>query len=265
VGAARAVLRGGGSAVEAAVAAVVVLEDDERFNAGRGSVLTAMGEVEADAAVMDGARRRAGAVAALRAVANPVLAARGVLEEGEHVLLCGEGAQAAARRAGLPAVGPERLVTPERLAQHREREAAVGPAELATVGAVVRDAAGHLAAATSTGGVSGQASGRIGDSPIVGAGTYADDRSCAVSATGRGEAILEAVLAHEVAALVAHRGLDAQRAAERALREVRGHAALIVVDREGRAGLAGAPGAFARALAGLDGEVSIALDADEAL
>ena len=186
-------------------------------------------------------------------------------QRGEHVLLTGAGAEGLARRAGLPVAGPDRLVTRARLAQHRRRRGGDAPPELGTVGAVVRDPAGHLAAATSTGGLAGKPPGRIGDTPLVGAGTFADDRTCAVSATGHGEAIVEAVLAHEVAALVAHRGLDAQRAAEGGLREVRGHAALIVVGRQGQPAMAAHPGFFSRALGGLEGAVRVALEAGEVL
>jgi L-asparaginase / beta-aspartyl-peptidase len=203
----------GGSALDAAVEAVAVLEDHPLFNAGRGSALTAKGRVEMDASVMDGATRGAGAVACVRRVRNPVRAARAVLEHTPHVLLAGVEADAFAREHGLATVDPPWLVVPaqrERLRRARRRAAAAAPPH-GTVGAVARDAHGHLAAATSTGGLVGQLPGRVGDSPLPGAGTWADDTTCAVSATGHGEALIRCAFAHEVDAAVrlAGLGLDA--------------------------------------------------------
>lgn len=195
-----AVLARGGTALDAVGAAVAELESCPLFNAGLGSVLTSAGTVETDAAIACGATGRAGAVAALSGVAHPVELARAVLEDGRHVLLAGPGAQAFAREQGVALVDPEALVT------ERQRAAAAREG-LGTVGAVARDRAGHLAAATSTGGVAGQRPGRVGDTPILGAGTWAHDATCAISATGEGEAILRAAAAHEVAALIAHAGL----------------------------------------------------------
>jgi L-asparaginase / beta-aspartyl-peptidase len=191
-----AVLAGGGAALDAVQAAVVVLEDDPTFNAGHGAALTEEGGVELDAAIMRGSDRAAGAVAALRGIRHPVLAARAVLEEGRHVLLAGEAATAWARAAGVPAASEAWLATPAQRSQ-----AAHG-----TVGAVARDARGGLAAATSTGGITGQRPGRVGDSPLVAAGTWADDETASVSCTGTGEAIIRAALAHEVDALMRHGG-----------------------------------------------------------
>jgi L-asparaginase / beta-aspartyl-peptidase len=216
------VLRDGGSALDAVVAAVLVLEEDEQFNAGKGAVLTAAGGVEHDAAVADGAARRAGAVTCVSGIRNPVLAARAVLERTPHVLLSGAGAHELAHREGLASVPSDWFVTAHRLEQltelrltdRTEPECAGG-----TVGAVALDVAGHLAAATSTGGITGQLPGRVGDTPLVGAGTWADDRSCAVSATGDGEALILSVFAHEVDALVRLAGLSLGAACRRALRE----------------------------------------------
>lgn len=221
------VLRDGGSALDAVVAAVLVLEDDEQFNAGRGAVLTAAGGVEHDAAVADGATRRAGAVTCVSGVRNPVLVARAVLQRSPHVLLSGAGAQALAHREGLALVPTDWFVTARRREQltgippsdHAEPESAGG-----TVGAVALDVEGHLAAATSTGGVTGQLAGRVGDTPLIGAGTWADDRSCAVSATGDGEALILSVFAHEVDALVRLAGLSLGAACQRALNEVEARA-----------------------------------------
>jgi L-asparaginase / beta-aspartyl-peptidase len=221
------VLRDGGSALDAVVAAVLVLEDDEQFNAGRGAVLTAAGGVEHDAAVADGATRRAGAVTCVSGVRNPVLAARSVLERTPHVLLSGAGAQALAHREGLAFVPADWFVT----ARRREQLTGIPPSDQAepeftggTVGAVALDVEGHLAAATSTGGVTGQLAGRVGDTPLIGAGTWADDRSCAVSATGDGEALILSVFAHEVDALVRLAGLSLGAACQRALDEVEARA-----------------------------------------
>jgi L-asparaginase / beta-aspartyl-peptidase len=191
-----AVLAAGGAALDAVQAAVVVLEDDPTFNAGHGAALTEEGGVELDAAIMRGGDRAAGAVAALRGIRHPILAARAVLEEGRHVLLAGEAAATWARAAGVPEAPEGWLAEPG-----RRREASHG-----TVGAVARDVRGGLAAATSTGGITGQRPGRVGDSPLVAAGTWADDATAAVSCTGAGEAIIRAALAHEVDALVRHGG-----------------------------------------------------------
>jgi isoaspartyl peptidase/L-asparaginase-like protein (Ntn-hydrolase superfamily) len=208
VEAGHAVLAAGGSALDAVEAAVVVLEDDPEFNAGRGAALTEYGRVELDASMMDGSTRAAGAVAAVRGVRNPIRAARAVLDEGRHVLLVGPPATEFAATAGLAFEAETWFVT------ERERQALTDAAEPArgTVGAVARDAQGCLAAATSTGGVSGQRLGRVGDSPLVGAGTWADDSTVAVSCTGHGESIIRSALAHEVDALLRHRGLGLQEA-----------------------------------------------------
>jgi isoaspartyl peptidase/L-asparaginase-like protein (Ntn-hydrolase superfamily) len=208
VEAGHAVLAAGGAALDAVEAAVVVLEDDPEFNAGRGAALTEYGRVELDASMMDGSTRAAGAVAAVRGVRNPIRAARAVLDEGRHVLLVGPPAIEFAATAGLAFEAETWFVT------ERERLALTDAAEPArgTVGAVARDAQGCLAAATSTGGVSGQRLGRVGDSPLVGAGTWADDSTVAVSCTGHGESIIRSALAHEVDALLRHRGLGLQEA-----------------------------------------------------
>src|SRR5690606_32886921 len=192
------VLARGGSSLDAVTAAVVALEDDPGFNAGRGAVATAEGRYELDASIMDGATRRAGAVAAVATLRNPILAARAVMEHSPHVLLAGPGAARFARAHGLafaPASGFARARRDARTAA----DAAPG-----TVGAVARDRDGHLAAATSTGGTAGKLPGRVGDSPIVGAGTWVDDRTCAVSGTGDGERFVRAALPPEVPARMRH-------------------------------------------------------------
>ncbi len=232
-----AVLAAGGTGLDAVTAAVTLLEDDPRFNAGLGAVLTEEGTVELDASIMSGTDLRAGAVALVRGVANPILLARAVLEEGREVLLAGPAAEALARRHGLRVVAPEELVTPQALARWRARGAPPGE----TVGAVARDASGTLAAATSTGGVGGQRAGRVGDSAVIGAGTYADDRVGAGSATGPGEAIIRVGLVRAALAELGA-GADPTAAAERALgmlaERLGARAGLIVVDRAGRVGIA---------------------------
>jgi beta-aspartyl-peptidase (threonine type) len=221
VEAGHAVLVAGGSALDAVEAAVVVLEDDPEFNAGRGAALTEYGRVELDASMMDGTNRAAGAVAAVRGVRNPVRAARAVLAEGRHVLLVGQPATDFAARAGLDFESETWFVTErERRALAALNGAAAEPSARGTVGAVARDAAGRLAAATSTGGVSGQRLGRVGDSPLIGAGTWADDSTVAVSCTGHGESIIRSALAHEVDALLRHRELPLQQACELAIEDL---------------------------------------------
>lgn len=229
------VLARGGAALDASVVAVEVLEDCEVFNAGRGSVLTAGGDVEMDASVMDGAQRCAGAVAGLRTVVHPVLAARAVMEHTPHVALCGAGAEAFARRSGLAEADPDHFVTERRRAQ-LERARAHGDAASGTVGAVARDDGGHLAAATSTGGLMGKLAGRVSDSALIGSGTWADDATCAVAATGQGEFFIRCAFAHEVDALIRHASLSLEAACERALQTVAaagGSGGCVAVDARG--------------------------------
>jgi isoaspartyl peptidase/L-asparaginase-like protein (Ntn-hydrolase superfamily) len=219
-------------ALDAVVAAVVVLEDSPHFNAGRGSCLNAEGRIEMDASVMHGATRAAGAVAAVRRIRNPVLAARAVMERSGHVLLAGAGAEAFAREAGLRFEPPRYFITAKRRAA-LERNLV---RHHGTVGAVALDADGNLAAATSTGGYTGKLAGRIGDSPIVGAGTYADNATCAVSGTGLGEVFIRAAVAYDIAARVAYLHQSLARAAQAALRSVArlgGDGGLVAVDRRG--------------------------------
>jgi L-asparaginase / beta-aspartyl-peptidase len=225
-----ALLKRGASSLDAVVAAVVVLEDATGFNAGRGAALTSAGTVELDASVMDGNAHRAGAVACVSRIRNPVVAARAVMEKTRHVLLAGTGAERFARRQRLAMVSPEYFVT-------RRQLSALKTHLHGTVGAVALDTAGNLAAATSTGGRTGQLPGRIGDSPVIGAGTYADNETCAVSGTGDGEAFMRTVLAYEVAARMRHLEEPLSRAAPRALEAVTRLGAaggLIAMDRRGR-------------------------------
>ena len=235
-----AVLDGGGSSLDAVTAAVVVLEDSPLFNAGRGATFNAAGEHELDASVMDGATGKAGAVAAVRRVRNPVLAARAVMERTPHVMLVGAAADRHACSVGLKLVPPSYFSTPGRArALRRARARAITSAadRHGTVGAVALDRHGNLAAATSTGGYTNKMAGRIGDSPIIGAGTYADNAACAVSATGIGEYFIRAVVAYDVAARMRYLRETLGVAARRALARVTalgGDGGLVAVDRAGR-------------------------------
>jgi len=229
------ILKAGGPSLDAVVAAVVVLEDSPLFNAGRGAVYNADAGHELDAAVMDGATLRAGAVTCVRRIRNPVLAARAVMECSPHVLLAAGGAERFARHQGLAMVpatyfGTRRRLLAFKKAQRSEAE------QHGTVGAVALDAAGSLAAATSTGGYTGKLPGRVGDSPIIGAGTYADDRTCAVSCTGPGELFMRAVLAYDVSVRMRDQHMPLERAAAEALRSLArlgGNGGLVAVDRRG--------------------------------
>lgn len=218
-----AVLRAGGPALDAVQATVVVMEDSPHFNAGHGAALTEDAEHELDASIMDGATLAAGAVCTVRRTRNPVLAARAVLDAGRAVLLAGDAADRFAEAQGLAMVEPSYFTTQRRLdaLQSLKDKAATGafvPASEAekhgTVGAVARDAQGHLAAATSTGGFNNKPAGRVGDSPIIGAGTYARDGVCAVSCTGQGEIFMRRVAAYDLAARLHYAGQTLDEAAK---------------------------------------------------
>lgn len=206
------VLERGGSSLDAVTAAVVSLEDNPLFNAGRGAVLTRDGVVELDASIMDGSTLAAGAVCGLRHIRNPIHLARRVMEKSPHVMLVGEGAEEFARGQGVELVSNEYFRTPVRQQQlHRLLQGAsekendlLAHGATGTVGAVALDSNGNVAAATSTGGMTGKRWGRVGDSPIIGAGTYASNRSCAVSATGHGEYFIRAAVAHDICARMSY-------------------------------------------------------------
>ena len=235
-----AILLGGGGALDAVQAAVRALEDDERFNAGIGSCLTREATVELDAAIMSGDGLRVGAVAVVSGVRNPIELARRVLDDGEHALLVGAGALAFARETGVALCAPDFHVTAARADLARELARRAPHAGGGTVGAAAVDARGHVASATSTGGMIGKRPGRVGDSPLPGAGTYADDGGGAASATGHGERIIQVALTKTAIDLL-RAGLPAQEAAARALAtldRVEGRAGLILVDRGGDVGVA---------------------------
>jgi len=238
-------LRDGGTAVDAVCAAVASLENDPAFNAGHGSCLTSAGTVEMDASIMDGHTLHAGAVAVVRGVPNPVHLARAIMRDGRHLMFAGPAAEQVARELGIETCPPQALITePQRLQWLQSREgtgsAAGGPAT-GTVGAAAVDRRGHLAAATSTGGVIGKRPGRVGDSALIGAGTYADDGLGAASATGLGEAIMRIVLAYRVVAAL-HDGGDPWQAANNGIEQLAqrtgASGGIIVVDPLGRVGYA---------------------------
>ena len=221
-----AILEGGGAALDAVDAAVRVLEDDPHFNAGRGSVFTYEGRIEMDASIMDGRDRSAGAVSGVSATKNPILLARAVMEKSPHVFLSREGADLFSQEQGLEQAPSSWFETAERRRQLEELRARPEAEHFdvhlkyGTVGAVARDREGNVAAATSTGGLTGKRWGRIGDSPIIGAGTYADDRGCAVSATGAGEYFIRVGVAHAISDAVRIGHEDAQEAADAAMADV---------------------------------------------
>ena len=242
------ILAGGGSSLDAVTAVVVLLENDPRFNAGRGAVLTNEGRCELDASIMDGATLNCGAVASVTTVKNPILLARAVMTESRHVFLAGGGAEQFAREQGFTPVENDEFKTERRLrslerAKERERRAKADqsaidlrePVYLGTVGAVALDQEGNLAAATSTGGLTNKRYGRVGDSPIIGAGTFASNDSCAVSCTGQGELYIRHGISHSLAALVEHAGLTLADAGDRLIHEVlpEDSGGLIAIDREG--------------------------------
>jgi beta-aspartyl-peptidase (threonine type) len=234
------ILRRGGRSVDAVEAAVRVLEDDPLFNAGRGAVFTAAGTIELDASIMDGRTLAAGAVAGVTRTRNPVSLARAVMERSPHVMLARDGADAFSRAMGLAQVEPRWFETAERRAQleaWRRGQKASGPAPRGTVGAVARDQKGNLAAATSTGGMTGKRWGRIGDTPIIGAGTYAADGICAVSATGWGEYFIRLSVARQICDRIRWREQSVDSAAEATMAEVGrlgGDGGVIVLDGRGQ-------------------------------
>ncbi|MBJ6119489.1 isoaspartyl peptidase/L-asparaginase [Pontibacter sp. BT310] len=253
-----AILEKGGSSLDAVEATVRVMEDSPLFNAGKGAVFTNEGKNELDAAIMDGKTGKAGAVASLTTVRNPITAARAVMEQSEHVMLIGQGAEKFAKEKGLEIVDPSYFRTETRyqqLQKLKEKEGEktkldhdssgtsstenifVEGEKFGTVGAVALDAYGNLAAATSTGGMTNKRYGRVGDVPIIGAGTYADNNTCAVSATGHGEYFIRSVVAHDIAALMEYKGYSLKKAADevvmKKLVKRGGEGGVIAVDRDG--------------------------------
>jgi len=246
-------LASGASALDAVIATVVSLEDCPLFNAGYGSVFTADGRHELDAGLMDGSSLAAGAVAGVRTIRNPIRAALEVMRDGRSVILGGDGAEKLARKHGLETVEPSYFSTPQRMTQLRAVQAAAAnramldhdaaaidssSQRIGTVGAVARDREGHLAAATSTGGLTNKMPGRIGDTSIIGAGVYANDATCAVSSTGTGEHFIRACIAYDVHARMRYLGRDVARAARESISEslqpIGGRGGVIAVGRDGQ-------------------------------
>ncbi len=246
----REVLELGGSALQAVETCASLLEDDPVFNAGCGSVLNEHGKVEMDAAIMDGRDLSAGAVAAVDNIANPIQLARYVMTESEHVMLIAEGAMRFADHCGMERATEDYFYTPDRVEQlrkarlrhkimldHDDTEADSEDQKYGTIGAIARDGLGNLAAATSTGGIVNKRMGRVGDSPIIGAGVFADNETCAVSATGYGEDFMRTVIAKTISDLVYMKDMDATAATaagiEYLTRKVGGRGGVIVIDRDG--------------------------------
>lgn len=247
------VLQAGGSSLDAVVASVVVMEDDPLFNAGRGAVFTSAGTHEMDAAIMDGKTLEAGVVGGLQRVKNPIRLARAVMEQSPHVMFVGPGAEAFARQVGAELVDEQYFYTEQRWQALQRVQKAAADARASgkemlisdqdrhgTVGAVALDAEGNLAAATSTGGNTNKRPGRVGDSPIIGAGTYANNRTCAMSATGEGEYFIRLVAGHDISALMEYRAMSLEEAAQAVISKLTalgGTGGIVAIDREGNISL----------------------------
>lgn len=273
-----AALAAGKPALDAVSAAIVVLEDAPEFNAGRGAVFTHDGRNELDAAIMDGATRRAGAVAGVQRIRNPITLARAVMEKSPHVMMTGAGAEAFAQTVGMAFVEPAYFRTEKRwqqlqkaLEEENDRKAHTDvetAKHFGTVGAVALDANGHLAAGTSTGGMTNKRYGRVGDSPIIGAGTYANAR-CAVSGTGWGEYYIRAVAAHDICARVEYAGQSAREAGDavinREIPKAGGDGGAIVLTNDGRFALPFNTEGMYRGWIGADGVPHVAIYKDDKL
>lgn len=237
-----AVLAKGGTSLDAVVATIQLMEDSPLFNAGKGAVFSAEGANELDASIMDGSNLAAGAVAGVKRIKSPIALARLVMENSKHVMFSGEGAEAFAVSQGMALVDPKYFFTQRRwdsLQKVKQQEAKnKNPKKHGTVGVVALDQHGNLAAGTSTGGLTNKKFGRVGDSPIIGAGTYADNNTCGVSATGHGEYFIRAAVAHDIAARVEYKGLSVQAAADEVIRvklvKMGGSGGVIVMDRKGK-------------------------------
>jgi L-asparaginase / beta-aspartyl-peptidase len=266
------ILKEGGTAVDAVEAVVKNLEDNPLFNAGKGAVLNEEGKAELDASIMDGRTLMAGSVACVTRIKNPVSAARKVMENSQHVMLVGAGAEKFAKVMGLELVDPSYFITPSQLEKYKKSKPAppskIGPALKkddghGTVGCVAMDQYGNLAAATSTGGTPLKLQGRVGDSPIIGAGTYANNGTCAISCTGHGEVFMRYLVAYDVAAMMEYRGMSMEEAArmiiQEKIKDKKGEGGLIGVDREGHITMEfNTPGMF-RAFLRENGETNIAI------
>lgn len=275
------ILEAGGSALDAVTASVASLEDNILFNAGRGSVFTNRGEHEMDASVMNGADGAAGAVAGIKQIKNPVLLAREVMEHSPHVFLCGQGAMDFALERNIPTEPDDYFYSEFRYQQWQQVKDSdtymmdhsveapakeSGEKKFGTVGAVARDQQGNLAAGTSTGGMTNKKFGRVGDSPIIGAGTYANNSTCAISCTGHGELFIKAVAAFDVHALMAYKKISLEEAMQEVvmvtLTSIGGEGGMVGIDKEGRAyGIFNSDGMY-RGIKSSDGREDIAIYGD---
>lgn len=239
------ILKNKGTALDAVVASIKVMEDSPLFNAGLGSVYTNSGNHELDASIMDGKNLAAGAVAGVKTVKNPIIAARTVMEKSEHVMLAGSGADEFAKAQGLEIVSNNYFDTPDRFERWQkilkeENEKTSAASKHGTVGAVALDQFGNLAAGTSTGGMTNKKFGRLGDSPIIGAGTYANNKTCAVSATGWGEFFIRTVVAHDISAQVEYKKVSLSKATKEVIKKVGklgGDGGVIAIDAKGNISL----------------------------
>lgn len=269
-------LKAGKAAMDAVAAAITVLENDPNFNAGKGAVFTHDGKNELDAAIMDGYTLKAGAIAGVHRVKNPILLARAVMEKSPHVMLVGDGAEAFAKEAGVELVDPSYFRTEERWqqlqkalkedAEHRAHEDVETAKHFGTVGAVALDAQGRLAAGTSTGGMTNKRWGRVGDSPLIGAGTYANN-GCAVSGTGWGEFYIRTVAAHEICMRVTQMRVPLKRAAAEVINQeipsMGGNGGAIALDADGNVAMPFNTDGMFRGWIGADGTPHVAIYGDE--
>jgi len=258
------VLQRGGASLDAVEAAIRVLEDNPLFNAGKGAVFTHQGTNELDSSIMDGKSLKAGAVAAVKHIRNPISLARLVMEKSPHVMLEGEGAEAFAKGMGVQLVDEKYFYTDERWRELEKAKSSPTPASdkdrHGTVGAVALDQAGNLAAGTSTGGITNKQFGRVGDSPIIGAGTYANNRTCAVSCTGDGEYFIRAVVAHSISTMMEYKGMSVQDAAQAALgqaAQLGGKGGLIALDKDGNFTMPFNTSGMYRGKVGPEGKMSV--------
>ncbi len=258
------VLKKGGASLDAVEAAIHVLEDNPLFNAGKGAVFTHEGTNELDSSIMDGRTLKAGAVAGLRHIRNPISLARLVMERSPHVMLAGEGAEAFAKKMGIPSVDQKYFYTDERWQELQKKKSSPGPVsdkdKHGTVGVVALDQAGNLAAGTSTGGTTNKEFGRVGDSPIIGAGTYANNRTCAVSCTGDGEYFIREVVAYDVSALMDYKGMPVQEAAQAVIDKVGklgGMGGLIAIDKQGNFAMPFNTSGMYRGMVDANGKISV--------
>jgi beta-aspartyl-peptidase (threonine type) len=265
------ILKAGGSSLDAVAAAIVVMEDCPLFNAGRGATFNAGGQIELDAAIMDGKTQKAGAVSAIRTAKNPILVARAVMEKTGHVMLTGDGAEAFARAQGFAAMSQEYFFTANRwesLQKEQERirnnlpeSESTEERKHGTVGAVALDGAGNLAAGTSTGGYTNKMAGRVGDTPVIGAGTYAANDACAVSATGHGEFFMRMVVAHDIASRMRYSGLSLTDAAHgivmNKLKAIDASGGVIAIDTMGNIAMPFNTEGMYRGQVGADGEFKV--------